>query len=127
MCESFIKMPKEFAERAHDYLNPADALVYLNMLDEFNYYSGKGLPYMPSQAALAKKCFSTQPTVAKAIKSLINKDLVEQQGESKRGSVNLYKVNQWRYVPEVMAGTTNTEERLAYLEERDTGALTNYR
>ncbi|MEA8782154.1 hypothetical protein PZS63_00740 [Klebsiella aerogenes] len=123
----FVMLHFEFCERGHDFLNATQALVYLHMLNEYNYRKSKGDYYTPSQASLAKLSFSSKPSVSASIQHLIKLGLVRQNGDGKRGCTNVYEVFDWRENELIMSGTTNKEERDSYLEGRGAKAFTNHK
>lgn len=124
----FIKLMREFCERGHGLLNATEAMVYINMLDEHNLHVNvNGGFYRPSNAGLAKHSFCNKATVSKAIAKLESIGLVSSLGEKVKGSLKTYRVYDWRSNEVIMSGTTNKEERAAYLESRGVEAYANFK
>ncbi|MDX7122044.1 hypothetical protein [Enterobacter hormaechei] len=126
--ERFIKLFKVFAERGYDYLTPLQALIYLNMLDEYNYFSQElKKEYHPTVASLAKKSFSEKKAATKAIEYLVEFGLVSYNREPTRGRANAYTVLDWRKHETIMSGSTNAEEREQHYTTAGTASPRNYR
>lgn len=73
-------------------LNANTVVLYAIMLDEYNFYTGKGLVYSPSEEKLTKMMNVSRGVIQRGIESLVNIGLVEITFQ-KRGLATHYKVN----------------------------------